>query len=53
MNATGFELPFEYHLEREADVLILRWSDSSFVAALRCRVVAPSDTEEEANEEPF
>ena len=35
----GLELPFDYHLERDADVLILRRSDSSFVAAFSARGV--------------
>jgi len=30
---SGFWLPFGYHLERDADLLILHRSDSSFVAA--------------------
>lgn len=29
----GFELPFGYFLERDADLLVLRRSDGSFVAA--------------------
>ena len=29
----GFWLPFGYHLERDADLLVLRRSDGSFVAA--------------------
>jgi hypothetical protein len=29
----GFWLPFGYYLERDADLLILRKSDGSFVAA--------------------
>jgi hypothetical protein len=29
----GFWLPFGYHLERDADPLVLRRSDGSFVAA--------------------
>jgi hypothetical protein len=29
----GFWLPFGYYLERDADLLILRRSDSSFAAA--------------------
>jgi hypothetical protein len=35
----GLKLPFDYHLERDADVLILRRSDSSFVAAFSARGV--------------
>jgi hypothetical protein len=31
----GFQLPFGYYLERDSDLLILRRSDSSFVAAFR------------------
>lgn len=30
---SGFGLPFDYYLERDADRLILRRSDGSFVAA--------------------
>jgi len=30
---SGFWLPFGYYLERDADLLILRRSDGSFVAA--------------------
>jgi hypothetical protein len=29
----GFELPFGYYLERDADLLVLHRSDGSFVAA--------------------
>jgi hypothetical protein len=29
----GFELPFGYYLERDAELLVLRRSDGSFVAA--------------------
>jgi hypothetical protein len=29
----GFELPFGYYLERDADLLVLRRSDGTFVAA--------------------
>ncbi|HJQ28946.1 MAG TPA: hypothetical protein VJ827_06370 [Rubrobacter sp.] len=31
----GFKLPFGYYLERNSDLLILRRSDSSFVAAFK------------------
>jgi hypothetical protein len=31
----GFKLPFGYYLEHRSDLLILRRSDSSFVAAFR------------------
>jgi hypothetical protein len=29
----GFKLPFGYYLERDADLLVVRRSDGSFVAA--------------------
>jgi hypothetical protein len=45
MNATGFELPLDYHLERNEDLLILRRSDSSFVAAFSPRGVDLSEVE--------
>ena len=32
-NGNGFWLPFGYHLELDADLLVLRRSDGSFVAA--------------------
>jgi len=35
----GFELPFGYYLERDADLLALRRSDGSFVAAFTVRGV--------------
>ena len=35
----GLELPFGYHLERDADLLVLRRSDGSFVAAFNIRSV--------------
>jgi hypothetical protein len=33
----GFKLPFGYCLERDADLLVLRRSDGSFVAAFNVR----------------
>ena len=33
----GFELPFGYYLERDADLLVVRRSDGSFVAAFNVR----------------
>jgi len=36
---SGFWLPFGYDLERDADLLILRRSDGSFVAAFSTRGV--------------
>jgi hypothetical protein len=33
----GFELPFGHYLERDADLLVLRRSDGSFVAAFNVR----------------
>jgi hypothetical protein len=41
----GLELPLDYHLERDADVLILRRPDSSFVAAFSARGVDLSEVE--------
>jgi hypothetical protein len=41
----GLELPFAYHLERNEDLLILRRSDSSFVAAFSARGVDLSEVE--------
>ena len=35
----GFELPFGYYLERDADLLVVRRSDGSFVAAFNVRGV--------------
>jgi len=35
----GFEPPFGYYLQRDADLLILRRSDDSFVAAFSARGV--------------
>jgi hypothetical protein len=35
----GFKLPFGYYLERDADLLVLRRSDGSFVAAFNVRGV--------------
>ena len=35
----GFQLPFGYYLERDADLLVLRRSDGSFVAAFNVRGV--------------
>jgi hypothetical protein len=35
----GLDLPFGYYLERDADLLILRRPDSSFVAAFSARGV--------------
>ncbi len=34
---THLELPFGYYLERDAELLILRRSDSSFVASFSAR----------------
>ena len=44
----GFWLPFGYHLERDADLLILRrsdGSDSSFVAAFSALGADPFEVE--------
>jgi hypothetical protein len=41
----GFELPFGYYLERDADLVVLRRSDSSFVAAFNVRAVNLWDVE--------
>jgi hypothetical protein len=35
----GFVLPFGYYLERDADLLMLRRSDGTFVAAFSARGV--------------
>jgi hypothetical protein len=47
----GFSLPFGYNLERDADLLILRRSDGSFVAAYSARNVDPFDVEWEVWED--
>jgi hypothetical protein len=41
----GFGLPFGYYLERDADLLILRRSDGSFVAAYSVRSADPFEVE--------
>jgi len=41
----GFRLPFGYHLEHDADLLILRRSDDSFVAAFGAGNVDPFEVE--------
>jgi hypothetical protein len=41
----GFVLPFGYYLERDPDLLILRRSDCSFVAAFSARGVDPFEVE--------
>jgi len=40
-----FELPFGYYLERDADLLILRRSDGTFVAAFSALGVDPFEVE--------
>jgi hypothetical protein len=42
---SGFWLPFGYHLERDADLLIMRRSDGSFVAAFSAVDVDPFEVE--------
>ena len=41
----GFTLPFGYHLQCDADLLIVRRSDGSFVAAYSARNVDPFEVE--------
>ena len=41
----GFELPFGYYLERDADLLVLRRSDGSFAAAFDVRDVSLFEVE--------
>jgi hypothetical protein len=41
----GFELPFGYYLERDADLLVLRRSDGSFAAAFNVRGVSLFEVE--------
>jgi hypothetical protein len=41
----GFELPFGYFLERDADLLVLRRSDGSFVAAFSTLGADPFEVE--------
>jgi hypothetical protein len=41
----GFELPFGYYLERDAELLVLRRSDGSFVAAFNVRGLNLFDVE--------
>ena len=41
----GFWLPFSYYLERDADLLILRRSDTSFVAAFSAFGADPFEVE--------
>ena len=38
-------LPFDYYVERDPDLLILRCSDGSFVAAFSARGVDPFEIE--------
>jgi hypothetical protein len=42
---SGFWLPLGYHLERDADLLILRRSDGSFLAAFSAVGAEPFDEE--------
>ena len=42
---TGSRLPFGYHLECDADLLIVRRSDGSFVAAFNAGNVDPFEVE--------
>lgn len=48
-----YKLPFGYYVERDPDLLVLRCSDGSFVAAFSARGVDPFEIEltvwEEAN----
>ena len=41
----GFGLPFGYYLDRDADLLVLRRSDGSFVAAFGVGNVDPFEVE--------
>ena len=41
----GFGLPFGYYLERDADLLVLRRSDGSYVAAFNVRGVSLFEVE--------
>jgi hypothetical protein len=41
----GFELPFGYYLERDADLLVLRRSDGSFAVAFNVRGVSLFEVE--------
>jgi len=41
----GFELPFGYYLERDADLLVLHRSDGSFAAAFNVRSVSLFEVE--------
>ena len=41
----GIELPFGYYLERDPDLLVLRRSDGSFVAAFNVGGVSPFEVE--------
>jgi hypothetical protein len=41
----GFDLPFGYYLERDADLLILRRSEGSFVAAFTVVGADPIEVE--------
>jgi hypothetical protein len=41
----GYWLPFGYYLERDADLLILRRSDDSLVAAFNAEGVDPFEVE--------
>ena len=42
---SGFWLPFGYHLERDADLLFLRRSNGSFVAAFSAVGADPLEVE--------
>jgi hypothetical protein len=42
---TGLRLPFEHHLQCDADLLMLRRSDGSFVAAFNASNVDPFEVE--------
>ena len=41
----GFELPFGYYLERDAELLVLRRSDGAFVAAFNLGGMSLFDVE--------
>jgi len=42
---SGFWLPFGYHLERDADLVILRRSDGAFLAAFSAVGADPFEVE--------